>query len=663
MIRVASALIPLIVLAAASPVHARGLRQSGTVQSGDRSIAFSTVTLYRAGTQTGIVAVPLGTAKTDARGFFSVAFLPPSDPDAVLYLIADGGTVRSIPEGDAAPSGAIALATVLGPRPVSGGVVINERSTVASAYAMAQFFVGREIAGTAPGLKNAAATVRNLADIGTGRVGSVLANPPNGLATSTMRQLNSLANMLAACVSSLDPTPCRSLFDLAASPGGGVPGDTLQAMVNIARSPWRNVTTLFELSQVFVVYAPALQSAPDAWTLAIRYNGNGTELDGPGNMAVDEHGNVWSTNNYQFAPPPPSPDTVVCGDNHVIKLGPTGVDAPGAPYAGGGLYGAGFGITLDPNGNVWLGNFGFQGSNCTLHPPNDSVSQFRSDGTAVSPDPAGFTAGNISQPQGTASDQQGNIWIANCGNDTVTRFLAGNPNSAANFSAVGLGKPFGLAIDADGNVWTANNGNDQVVVLAPSGVPLAFSPVTGGGLKAPLGIATDSLGNAWVANSGIIPVPCGSGQSQEALIGRLGNIIGTDSASVTLIRPTGEPAPGSPFTGGGLTIPWGIAVDGDDNVWVANFGGQRLTQLCGARPHNCPPGHRTGDAISPGTGYGSDGLTRNTGVVIDPSGNVWLANNWLNVPVQTNPGGHEFVVFIGIAAPVKTPLIGPPRRP
>jgi hypothetical protein len=33
------------------------------------------------------------------------------------------------------------------------------------------------------------------------------------------------------------------------------------------------------------------------------------------------------------------------------------------------------------------------------------------------------------------------------------------------------------------------------------------------------------------------------------------------------------------------------------------------------------------------------------------------------VPNQTNPGGHHLVVFIGLAAPVKTPLIGAPKRP
>src|SRR5207244_12572989 len=113
---------------------------SGTVHRGEAPVACSSFTRYRAGTQTGVGAVPLGTARTDARGFFSIAFSPPAHPAPVFYLIADGGTVRTAEGGDAPLPAAIRLATVLGPRQVSGGGVINERSTVAAAYTMAQFF-------------------------------------------------------------------------------------------------------------------------------------------------------------------------------------------------------------------------------------------------------------------------------------------------------------------------------------------------------------------------------------------------------------------------------------------------------------------------------------------------------------------------------------------
>lgn len=42
-----------------------------------------------------------------------------------------------------------------------------------------------------------------------------------------------------------------------------------------------------------------------------------------------------------------------------------------------------------------------------------------------------------------------------------------------------------------------------------------------------------------------------------------------------------------------------------------------------------------------------------------------MTNNWLldGFTNRGNPGGHEVVVFIGLAAPVKTPLIGPHSGP
>jgi hypothetical protein len=52
---------------------------------------------------------------------------------------------------------------------------------------------------------------------------------------------------------------------------------------------------------------------------------------------------------------------------------------------------------------------------------------------------------------------------------------------------------------------------------------------------------------------------------------------------------------------------------------------------------------------------------RLTGIAIDPAGNVWVPNNWKRVPDLANPGGDGMIVFVGVAAPVKTPLIGPVR--
>jgi hypothetical protein len=60
---------------------------------------------------------------------------------------------------------------------------------------------------------------------------------------------------------------------------------------------------------------------------------------------------------------------------------------------------------------------------------------------------------------------------------------------------------------------------------------------------------------------------------------------GHNGGSMALLRPDGSEYPGSPFTGGGLSGPWVATIDGNDNVWVSNFGAPeaRITQLCGAR--------------------------------------------------------------------------------
>lgn len=626
------------------------LRQCGIVRTGDAPLPDAEVTLFQAGRGSGAAPRVLGHARTAGNGVFSLSYRRPVDPTAVLYLTAD-------------PAAPVRLAAVIGSpgdASPSAAVVINERTTVAAGYALAQFLDARGISGTRPGLQNAAAISHNLADITTGQIAPLLASPPNGLLTSTLATFNTLADLVAGCVAG---QTCQSLLTLAQPPGKPQPANTLEAVGDIARTPGNNVPALFALAGIRQTYTPALTAAPDAWTLALRYDGNGHELDGPGNLAFDADGNAWITNNYTYNP---NPRASVCGDTKVVKLTPTGQDAPGAPYYGGGLYGAGFGITQDPKGHVWIGNFGFQGSQCPVDPSPfyRSVSEFGPRGAALSP-PFGWRYGPIVQPQGTVSDRQGNIWIANCGGPTITEYPHGRPQLARTITppaSLPLAKPFDIAVDTAGRKWVTDNGNNSVLMLSADGVPQRS--VTNG-IRRPFGIASDSLGNVWVANNAILPVPCGADTTpsfadavQNFQPGAL-----NPGPSVTMIGPDGQ-TPAQPFVNGGIFLPWGVAVDGDDTVWVSNFGGRRLVHLCGARLSACPPGYRTGQPLSPAaTGYTSDSLARNTGVQVDPSGNVWLANNWLTAAVQTNPGAHEMVVFIGLAAPVKTPLLGAPRRP
>src|SRR5262249_56437561 len=99
---------------------------------------------------------------------------------------------------------------------------------------------------------------------------------------------------------------------------------------------------------------------------------------------------------------------------------------------------------------------------------------------------------------------------------------------------------------------------------------------------------------------------------------------------ITILRPDGSEASGSPVFGSGVIVPWAIAVDGNDHVWVSNFSSATagIVQLAGCRPEANPPGMKMGEPISPPNGYVGGGMPMLVDIDIDPAGNVWVGNNW-----------------------------------
>ncbi len=643
----------------------------GSVESGDSGLPEYEVTLLAKYAGSVEPAQALGTATTDPSGAFDISYQLPAAPSSqqqpVLFVKAVKGWST--------------LASVIGIAPVSGDVVINERTTVAAGFAFAQFIDGESISGNEYGMTNAVHMAGNLANSQTGEVGVVLGASPNGMDTSTLSNFNSLANMVAACVDSW--SGCYVLFNATTPPGESAPGSVLEAVSNIAKYSWLNSDTLFLLSLDAPRYTPARLLPPNAWTLFLRFTGTDTSeqtnddlMNGPGAFAIDEKGYIWVNDNYI----PKAAGDISCAGQRLLKFYPWGENFPGSPYFGGGLEGAGFGITLAPNGHVWVGNFGFEAPACStpgnsygVPATNNSVSEFRPDGTPVSQDVTGYTEGAISWPQSTVADKSGSIWLANCGSDSVTLYPQGSPDEAVNLADIGVEKPFGLAIGSGGNAWVVGNKSNSLAVLGPDGDLLnvisgTINPTQQ--LTHPMGIAADSQGNIWVANSDVVDAPCNPPANDFG---------DAQNPSIALLTPDGEFHPNSPFNGGGVLIPWGIAVDGNDTVWVANFGVNpeygdpdniddkgippRVSQFCGIDPSKCPPGkQQIGQPISPANGYTSNALLRNTGIAIDPSGNVWLANNWKEIPPQWNPGGNSIAVMVGAAAPLKTPLIGTPEN-
>jgi streptogramin lyase len=144
-------------------------------------------------------------------------------------------------------------------------------------------------------------------------------------------------------------------------------------------------------------------------------------------------------------------------------------------YTGGGLSSPSA-IANDANGNVWVANAG-----------NNSVTELSNTGAAITTS-TGFTGGGIRDPQGIAIDSAGNAWVANAGNNSITEIAPGL-TSPLQITGNSLSTPEGIAIDGAGNIWVANNGSNSIGAFTNTGSPLTNQPYSGGGLAAPTSIA------------------------------------------------------------------------------------------------------------------------------------------------------------------------------
>src|SRR5262249_36756210 len=148
------------------------------------------------------------------------------------------GTSHSIFFVQADVAEGVEFITVLGPS-LPASVTINELTTVAASYSMAQFLRTGVISGNSFRLQLAAGMNDNIVASATGQSSPVLLSSPNADQTNSLRSTRSLANLLAACVE--DSTVTATLFALTTPPGGTPSHNTAEALANLARNPGQNV--------------------------------------------------------------------------------------------------------------------------------------------------------------------------------------------------------------------------------------------------------------------------------------------------------------------------------------------------------------------------------------------------------------------------------------
>jgi hypothetical protein len=637
----------------AGPGQVQGAAIKGVVHGGQQPVAGSQLYVLQASTtgygasatnllQTGKAYVVSGGTygnyiPTGQYGEFIITGDYTCTAGLPVYLLSLGGN-PGLKSGT--NNAALALAAPLGICGSSGfssslQVSIDEISTVATAYALSGYMTGpaslsypAESSGLAlTGLTNA---VNNVFQLETQATGLPLTTTPAGNGLVPTATIDTLADILAACVNTdgsltqtvagvTTNTACGNLFKYT-TVGTVAPTETLTAMLNIAHYPAANVGNLFTIMPTSPPYQPVLGTQPNDFTLSIAYSSalqGVTATASAGVPAVDASGNVWfptqvtlqqaGTTAYVSVLQGLTPLGVAISNVDIIDGSTSSLSDITVPYQ----------AAIDSYGNVWgaINSYGFV---ARYDPVNDAPYMFF------------YNAGSNDDGHQLAIDGSNDVYISDY---TMGQTFKMDRNGTPLTFASTPGTDYCIALTEPGNVVMGYSdaggpGPDRVTETNSAGGTVttpanaALSKFSLAGDTAANSFAADGNGNVWATDG------------NNDLFVYAESTVNTHGTNIRR------------YNGGGLqsnTAAWPVvwlAVDGGGNVWVPNYGSTAV-------PGNISEFSGTSGAITPSTGYIGATACSPQGLAIDGSGDVWVGCATSATPV---------LEFIGAAVPVHTPL-------
>jgi DNA-binding beta-propeller fold protein YncE len=427
-------------------------------------------------------------------------------------------------------------------------------------------------------------------------------------------------------------------------------------------------------------------------------------LGAPKSVAVDPSGNVYIAHNQ---------------DNVVEKVTPQGLSSifvgtgtAGAPSAGDAtsskLSGP-LGLAADGFGNLYIADSG--NNRIEKVTPGGTLSIIAGDGTSGMASPGAATSSHLNSPSGVAVDAAGSkVYIADTGNNRVEMvsssdltFFAGDGTagaaSAGTATTSHLNNPTGVAVDGNGKVYIADHLNNRVEMVSSNdltffagngtnGAPTAGT-ATDSSLSGPTGVAVDAAGsNVYIADTTNHLVEAVSGGNLSILAGKPG-FVGVPSGGVAatssrLGEPTGLTVDGSGnvfiadtlngvvekvaaadgtlsiVAGSSLSDPPAVAVDGSGNVYVADKSNHVVEKVTPDGVVSIVAGTGSSGDTVPGGAAGTAtlrNLSSPSGVAVDASGNVYIADSSNNIVAKVTPAGALSIV-VGTSGVSGTPSAG-----
>ncbi len=267
------------------------------------------------------------------------------------------------------------------------------------------------------------------------------------------------------------------------------------------------------------------------------------------------------------------------------------------------------------------------------------------------------TGAQLRQPVGVAVDALGNLYIADTQNNRVRKVdtsgtittVAGN--GSAVFSgdggaavAAGLDYPAGVALDAAGNLYIADEYNNRIRKVDTSGVITTIAgngtvgaagdsgPATSAQLYYPTAIALDGSGNLYIADN------------QNNRVRKVNS-----SGTITTVAGNGTASffgDGGPAVAAQLNYPTSVAVDISGNLYIADYGNQRIRKIDTLGNITTVAGNGTSSYLGDGGPAVAAALNYPTGVAVDTLGNLYIAD-YVNNRVRKVDSSGTITTFAG----------------
>jgi len=321
------------------------------------------------------------------------------------------------------------------------------------------------------------------------------------------------------------------------------------------------------------------------------YSGDGgpatsAQLNFPWALALDSTGNLFIADRSNNRIRKVSPGGII---TTVAGIGAQGFSGDSGPAVSAQLN-APTGVAVDGAGSLFIAD----GLNHRIRKVSGSGIITTVAGTgmaAFSGDDGQATSAGLNRPNDVAVDGAGNLLIADTVNNRIRKVsgsgiittVAGNGSSdfsgdGGRATAAALFVPQSVAVDGAGNLFIADLGNMRIRKVSTSGIistvagsstTLGFSgdggQATSARLNRPTGVAVDGTGNLFIADQDNNRI------RKVSASGIIATVAGTGTF--------GFSGDGGPATGAQLSSPFGVAVDGAGNLFIADLYNNRVRKV------------------------------------------------------------------------------------